>query len=276
MKNAMVGRDSMPNLGIFGPPYRNVEAISTKWQASSLPPQGKALVWQIIDGQEQQDQFRWLESRPFGLPLIIILPPAPHLEQAMPLLRYVNALRPKAVLPNGSIATPRYMRNILSLPPRDFARTITNYFVERGLLESARIRGNVARILALAPRVSSISSLVQHLCTSRRTLGRHFATAGLPAPSHWLQFSRLLYATTFLQHGNATVFQIASRVGYPDGFTMSNQMKRVLGFRPSDIRTLLGWEWIVESWIKRKVLEGGIDHRLYGPVVQDYRSRRVD
>jgi AraC-like DNA-binding protein len=57
-----------------------------------------------------------------------------------------------------------------------------------------------------------------------------------------------------MHNDEAAVFRIAARFGYPDGFTMSNQMKRLVGHRPSEVRQLLGWEWIVEAWLKREGL----------------------
>jgi hypothetical protein len=33
---------------------------------------------------------------------------------------------------------------------------------------------------------------------------------------------------------------------------MSNQMKRLIGHRPSEVRELLGWEWLVEAWLKQE------------------------
>jgi hypothetical protein len=41
---------------------------------------------------------------------------------------------------------------------------------------------------------------------------------------------------------------VATRFAYPDGFSMSNSMKRLLGYRPSFVRQHLGWEWIVQVW----------------------------
>ena len=52
------------------------------------------------------------------------------------------------------------------------------------------------------------------------------------------------------------IFRIAARCGYPDGFTMSNQMKRLTGFRPTEVRQRLGWEWVMEAWLRREGLGG--------------------
>jgi hypothetical protein len=48
---------------------------------------------------------------------------------------------------------------------------------------------------------------------------------------------------------------------------MSNQMKRLIGYRPSDIRACLGWEWIVEAWLRREAEVGNLDGARYGILV---------
>ena len=57
----------------------------------------------------------------------------------------------------------------------------------------------------------------------------HFHGAGIPVPSHWLQFGRILNVAMHLHNEKTAVFRIAARSKYPDGFTLSNQMKRLIG-----------------------------------------------
>lgn len=261
---------SPTRLALFAPPYDQFVPLDLDWRSDELPPRGLAILWWLVDGHEQQNQFEWLAHRPYGVPLFVVLPPATELARAMPLLRFVNALLPRAVLPTGSIVAPRYIKQILSMPPRNLAHSVGAYLDHRGLLRTPEIRNEVEQIFRLVPSVTSISALARRMCTSRRTLGRHFAAAGLPVPSHWLQFARLLYASIHLQAERATVFRIAARVGYPDGFTMSNQMKRLIGRRPTEVRESLGWEWVVESWIRHEVIAGGIDRVRFRNAVRVY------
>lgn len=257
-------------LALFAPPYDQFQPLDLDWQSEELPPRGLAIIWWLVDGIDQEDQFEWLAYRPYGVPLFVILPPASELGRALPLLRFVNALAPRAVLPSGAIVAPRYIKQILSMPPKDFARTVGSYLEIRGLLRTPGIRKEVEQIFRLVPAVSSISALARRMSTSRRTLGRHFSAAGLPVPSHWLQFARLLFASIHLQAERATVFRIAARAGYPDGFTMSNQMKRLIGCRPTEVREALGWEWVVESWIRHEATSGGIDPVRFESAVRVY------
>ncbi len=237
---------------LFAPPYDRFREDVDDVYAGAAPPAGCALVWWLVDGQRQVADFERLRVRPSGVPLVIMLPPARDIARTMPLLNHVMSLHPRSVLPAVYLGTPEHVRLVLSTPPDSLSTAIVRYLSRRGLFRTSGVEREVQRIFELAPEVTSITKLARRMYASRRTLGRHFAAAGLPVPSHWLQFARLLHVCMHLQTDSAAIFRIATRFGYPDGFTLSNQMKRLIGYRPSQIRTLLGWEWIVETWLRRE------------------------
>jgi AraC-like DNA-binding protein len=257
-------------LAFFAPPYEEFIDIDVTWRPSVLPVRGCAFVWWLADGVAQENEFQFLHDRPHSVPLFLVLPPPRHLARALPLLNYVMALKPRAVLPTSSVITAENLKTMLATPPENLAVAVSERLVERKLIRSESVRREVRRIFELAPEINSISRLARRLYTSRRTLGRHFLGAGLPVPCHWLQFARLMYVTVRLQNDPSSVFRIVSAAGYPDGFTMSNQMKRLLDTRPSELRDQLGWEWVVESWISMEAKHGGIDLNRYANVVQEY------
>ncbi|MDX1495510.1 MAG: hypothetical protein R3253_15690, partial [Longimicrobiales bacterium] len=88
--------------------------------------------------------------------------------------------------------------------------------------------------------------------------GRRLMTRGLPVPSHWLQMGRLLRLSSRLQNSEESIASIAYDAGYPDGFSLSNQMQRLIGYRPSQVRDYLGWEWVLEAWLRKEAEEGGL------------------
>jgi AraC-like DNA-binding protein len=104
-----------------------------------------------------------------------------------------------------------------------------------------------------------VAGLSRALYLSRRALGRRFVSRRLPVPSHWLQFSRLLRATIQLQRRRHTLEAVAMGLGYPDGFSLSNQMTRLTGVRPSMARERLGWEWLMEAWLGLERDNGTVD-----------------
>src|SRR5690606_23081172 len=130
----------------------------------------------------------------------------------------------------------------------------SRYLTRHGLIDDPAVESFVQRVCELAPEIQSVSQLAKRLYTSRRTLGRQFAGADLPVPSHWLGFARVLHVALHLQREPQAIVRIAMNMGYPDGFTLSNQMKRLIGMRPTELRGYVGWEWIVEAWLEREGL----------------------
>lgn len=239
-------------LYLFRPPYQSVQPIPPDWLPGPDMPRGEAVVWCMKAERDAEEECSALVARRHGLSLIVILPPPKEIAGVRGCLRRLDELRPKGVLPHVDIDAVGAFRSVLYAPPVRVGQSLAGYLTGRGLLNDDTVRGYVCQIFDAAPQVRSISKLSSMLCMSRRTLGRHFAVAGLPVPSHWLQFARLLHAVFQLQRNGLPVFHIACKLGYPDGFTMSNQMKRILGLRPSEVRGVLGWEWIVERWLRRE------------------------
>jgi AraC-like DNA-binding protein len=249
---------TVSDIAVFAPPYQHL-APSDCLLDYHLG-RGHALVWHLHDAERQGTQCEWLRQRPAHVPLFIVLPPANAIDPILSLIPQLNELRARGVLPNGPLLSIEPVRTLLRNAPRDLPSAMVAYFTRRGLLNDAKTRSLVLKIFELAPTVPSISGLARRLYTSRRTLGRFFEARGLPVPSHWLQFARLLFVATKLQASeDVPVFRVATQFGYPDGFTMSNQMKRLVGCRPSDVRVNLGYEWFVEEWLDRERNRSAMD-----------------
>jgi AraC-like DNA-binding protein len=242
---------TLTDISLFAPPYENLSPCDP-----ALPHRrvrGQALVWYLHDADEQRDEYEWLLNRGPRMPLFVVLPPANAIAPILPIIPVLTQLHARGVLPNGPLDSIEPVRMLMRSAPRDLPAAILNYLMRRGLLRDARARSLVSKIFELAPTVPSISGLSRRLYTSRRSLGRFFESQQLPVPSHWLQFARLLYVATNLQaNPNVPVFRIAIRMGYPDGFTMSNQMRRLVGCRPTDVRENLGYEWFIEEWLEKE------------------------
>lgn len=240
---------TLTGISLFTPPYHDLSPCD---HAHSLArARGQALVWYLHDADGQRDEYEWLLNRGPRVPLFVVLPPADAIAPILPIIPMLTHLHARGVLPNGPLDSVEPVRMLLRSAPRDLPAAIVNYLARRGIVRDPRARGLVSKIFELAPTVPSISALSRRLYTSRRSLGRFFESQQLPVPSHWLQFARLLYVATHLQaNSNVPVFRIAIRLGYPDGFTMSNQMRRLVGCRPTDVRENLGYEWFIEDWLE--------------------------
>lgn len=228
---------------------------------------GSALVWHLGGGLHEQDA-NVVRRRPGGVPVVVILPRSPMALQDPAVLSEVDSVRPAAVLPHHPAPEAGEIEAVLRRPPEDLGVEITDYLVWRGLGVDRETTHLIRRTIALSADLRSITALCRSMYLSRRALGRRFLSRGLPVPSHWLHFARLLRVAIRLQNTDDSVLSVGYELGYPDSFSLSNQMARLTGYRPSDARTYLGWEWLLEAWLRREADLGGLapdfTHELLG------------
>lgn len=242
---------------LFRPPYRMLLPLSgLKSLARAGERQGAALVW-CIGSEDRPELARQIRKRPGGLPLFIVLPRVQEVERPQDLLRLVEQCRPKSMLPYHAEPSPTDLATLLARSPGDLPAAVVEYLSWRGLVMDMDLRRTLRRVLELSGEIRTVSGLARGMYMSRRALARRFMREGLPVPSHWLHFGRVLRVALALQRPGATLMTTAFDHGYSDGFSLSNQMNRLTGLRPSRVMPRLGWEWIVEAWIRTEVANGG-------------------
>ena len=255
-------------LSFFAPPYFELIPAATLIQRER-PPRGVFLLWDLRHTTDFAATADRVARRPHGMALIIVLPPPHRMDGIRDVFDGLVDFHPCAILPaslNSSERLRQLLRNLPRRPHRDFL----DYVKRRGLICDDRAHYEIDRLFSEARVVHSVAGLARRLASSRRTLGRHFAEAGLPAPSRWLQFARLLYVSLYLQRNRCSIGRAAAEMGYPDPFTMSNQMKRLTGLRPSEVKSRYGWSWIVECWIYEEARRGGFDRDRYRRALAPY------
>ena len=241
----------------FAHPYASLQAHhGDAGLEMDAVPRGEALVWRVelpLSGTV----FERVRARRPGVALIAILPPPEAIAGPAELLRVVELCRPQSVLPHHVEPDPMDLQAVLKRPPDDLAADVIDYLAWRGITIDSDTRHLLRRTIELSADIRTVSALARSLYLSRRALGRRFLSRGLPVPSHWLHISRVLRAVVALQNSRGNLFDIACDLGYPDGFALSNQMKRLADLRPSAARDHLGWEWVLESWLGRESASGG-------------------
>lgn len=249
-----------PALSLLAPPYRRLVSGPDDIPPSEGDdlPMGTALVWELSRGDWGR-AFRAVRSRPGGMALLMVLPPADHLDSVPALMEAAEQCRPHSVLPYHADPAVEDLRVVLRRPPTDLPLEVMDYLSWRGIQVDLDTRRLVRKTVELSAELQTVSGLARALYMSRRALGRRFRKRGLPVPSHVLHFSRILRASISLQTSSQTLFETACDLGYPDGFSLSNQMLRLTGLRPSVVRDHLGWEWIVEAWLRKEAAEGKLD-----------------
>ena len=249
-------------LGFF-PPYRTLEALTSLKQIPSgpLPNRGFGVLWNLAAG-DVVSGLRSLRARPPGLALVIRLPPAQEVHSQEGLLDLIEQSRPHSILPYMAEVETEELAVVLRRFPSEFALEVADYLIWRGVDVDMETRRLLRKTLELSEHLRTVNGLARSLYMSRRALGRRFMTRGLPVPSHWLHFGRVLRASILLQEPTSSLFGVSCELGYPDGFALSNQMKRLTGLRPSIMKECYGWEWIVESWLHQEAAEGNLAQGL--------------
>ena len=133
----------------------------------------------------------------------------------------------------------------------DLAPALTEYVQQRGLHLDPDILHLVQRTIALGEGTCTVNEFVRAVSMSRSALDCTFRKHGLPAPSRWLQFSRLLRAVIRLQQEDRSVNSMAYELGYSEASNLSLQLHRITGLRPGGAR-LLPWTAVVDAWLERE------------------------
>ena len=254
-------------LSLLAHPYSRLVPFtgSAEHLRSQGRQRGTALVWTMADGVQPACS-ELVGGRPGGLSLLIILPPGERITSDSNVMHLVQRSRPHGILPYHLHPAASELAQVLRRPPADLAAEVTDYLTWRGLGVDRETAHVLRRIIDLSVELQSVSALSRSLYLSRRALGRRLMTRGLPVPSHWLQIGRLLRVAIKLQNSDATISSIAYEFGYPDAFSVSNQMLRIVGCRPSTARERLGWEWLIEAWLRGEAEGGGLTPTIAGEI----------
>ncbi len=261
----MVATRQPAAFSILARPYRHLFPLEDPGElvGANRLYRGVAMVWHLERGSWGQG-YRAIRDRPGGIALIVVLPHPDRLGDVDRLLHMTEQCRPHTLLPYHPTHDPEELAVLLRRPPSELSSEILDYLSWRGVRIDRDTRRLLARTLELSGQVTTVSGLARALYLSRRALGRRFLKCGIPVPSHWLHFTRVLRASIELQNSDKSLFRVACDLEYPDGFSLSNQMKRLTGIRPSEAREHLGWEWLLEAWLRREARNGGLSIPLRG------------
>jgi AraC-like DNA-binding protein len=124
-----------------------------------------------------------------------------------------------------------------------------------GLRLSPTLSHLISQIFADAPRFTEIGALLQSIGAAESSTRFRFRKKGLPAPSRWLQAARGLHAALRIQlEPEKSILAHACALGYADHSALCHQMKRVFGTTPAAVRETLGWEWLLERWVRAEII----------------------
>lgn len=240
-------------LYLVSPPYMTLRLVNGARSVGDLPTaHGQAIVWAMGSARDKTIVDSIASRRP-GITLLTMLPAASELSDTDAVLEMMERCRPHTIMPFHPEQDIEEWVSLLRRGSSNLPADLVDFLYWRGVRLDRETRELVRNILDLSRDHRTITRVSKRLYMSRRALGRRFHNRGLPAPSRWLQFARVLRTCELIQATNRTVAAAARSQGYPDGFSFSNQLLRLTGVRPTTVREALGWEWIAEAWIDREL-----------------------
>jgi transcriptional regulator GlxA family with amidase domain len=144
------------------------------------------------------------------------------------------------------------MRGFLTAP-LDLATDVVAWLGVRLPLLPPQVIALCRAIFRYASVEATVGPLLVSVGESARTARARFHKLALPSPSSWHHVARAIHAALMIQRiPHAPLFDLAMELGYSDHSSLSHQFMRLFGLRASQVRRLLGWEWLLESWLTRE------------------------
>jgi AraC-like DNA-binding protein len=148
---------------------------------------------------------------------------------------------------------PRALRRQLTRPA-DLPGDVVDWLALRGIRLTPSIRHLIHGIFALAPHSPAVAPLLTRIGTSESSARFRLQKKCLPPPGRWLQAARALNAALHLQsRPDRALLPLALSLGYADHSALSHLVGRAFGVRPAEIRDRLGWEWLLDRWLRASV-----------------------
>lgn len=135
--------------------------------------------------------------------------------------------------------------------PTDLATDVVDWLAIRGTRLPPALRHLLHGIFSMAPQTSTVAPLLLEIGTSESSARFRLQKKGLPPPGRWLQAARAVHAALHLQaRPDRPLLPLALSLGYADHSALSHLLGRAFCVRPAEIRDRLGWEWLLDRWLR--------------------------
>ncbi|MFQ5537525.1 MAG: helix-turn-helix domain-containing protein [Gemmatimonadota bacterium] len=185
-------------------------------------------------------------------------PWVPYLDDVPSLvLRHATLARWDRVRLDAEIPQPRveYLTRRLTHLVEQRATNIT--WVDRTLADLSRaagaplppaFRGFARRVLEFPSHYTDLFPVAEACGISRGALKARFRRRGLPSPSTYLRWFRMMASAYALADRRLTVAQVASRMGFTSDGNFCRAMVHLTRLTPSEVRTVRGWNRLLISF----------------------------
>lgn len=207
-----------------------------------------------IDWASCSETVRGLRRRMPAVPVVLSL--GPDIGDGLFIASQAGRASVRAVVP-GNLPLGESLRRPLT-SSASLGPDVVEWLSLFGLRLSPTLAFLISQIFTDAPRFTQVGALLGSIGAAESSTRFRFRKKGLPAPSRWLQAARALHAALRVQlEPEKSVLAHACELGYADHSALCHQMKRTFGVTPAAVRETLGWEWLLERWVRAEVLPRG-------------------
>lgn len=122
------------------------------------------------------------------------------------------------------------------------------------------LRGFARRILEFPAYYTDLHALAELTQLTRGALKARFRRRGLTSPYTYLRWFRMMACAHVLSDRSVTVATAAHRLGFTSDGNLCRSMVGLTGFRPTELRTVRGWDRLLVSFawthLNERSLEG--------------------
>jgi AraC-like DNA-binding protein len=239
-------------IALLRPPYDRIEH-QTGW--SSLDARSSAggliagiQVEQPPDGYADLDvTIRRLRHHAPTIPVVLLLRMPP--EEGLFVAAHAARSGVRAVVWSGQPLAEALRKSLTD--ESSLAEDVVEWLGLYGLRLSPLVSSLLLQIVANAHRHDSLTALLSSAGVPETSARFRMHKKRLPAPSRWFQVARALHAALRIQGEPRTcLMRLAHTLGYSDHSALSQLVNRAFGVRPGMVRGTLGWEWLMERWMR--------------------------
>jgi AraC-like DNA-binding protein len=206
-----------------------------------------------IDWSECSETVRGLRHRLPSVPVVLSL--GPDIPDGLFLAGQAARASVRAVV-SGNAPLGESLRRPLT-DTQTLGADVVEWLGLFGLRLTPTLSHLITHIFSDAPRFREVADLLREIGAAESSTRFRFRKKGLPAPSRWLQAARGLHAALRIQlDPERSILAHACDLGYADHSALCHQMRRLFGTTPAAVRGTLGWEWLLERWVRSNILTG--------------------
>ena len=186
-------------------------------------------------------------SKRVACPVVMLLQMSP--EDGVLVAARLAPMRFRAVAPLGP-GMQAVLRDSLT-DPSTLAQGVVDWLQLRSIRLNPNQADLIQSIFAAAPCHEDLTTLLDHHRIPQSSARFGLKKRRLPSPTRWFVLARAIHAALRLQaRPDQSVASVARQLGFADHSALAHLLRRSLDVTANEIRGTLGWEWLLERWLR--------------------------